>query len=377
MEALKRFIVIAVLLTGLVSKAHGQNIFIKYLKYTLMDTSPPAKPKFIGYPTLAYAPETDWELGISGLLVYRAKQDTNNRLSEVKTFSFVTLQQQYGTVLEHALYTDQNQFYFRGELRFQSFPIEYYGIGPHTNPDLHVIVNTNELRVRERVLYQFAPSWFTGFEADFQRLSKVSIDWEDKEQDIGIPLGSEGSGNLSLGYGIVYDNLHNVLNPREGAYLELAYLGSRTGWGSRYSFNTVQTDLRVYHPVRKRNVLATQFVGQFGAGDIPFNALAQMGGEQLMRGYYRGRYRDQNYAALQLEYRMLPFPFAKRWGASVFAGSGLVFPSFNDVSTDYLRWAVGAGPRFLLFPKKDVYNRLDVAFTKEGMGFYFHIGEAF
>jgi len=129
--------------------------------------------------------------------------------------------------------------------------------------------------------------------------------------------------------------------------------------------------------VRKRNVLATQFVGQFGAGDIPFNALAQMGGEQLMRGYYRGRYRDQNYAALQLEYRMLPFSFAKRWGASVFAGSGLVFPNFNDVSTDYLRWAIGAGPRFLLFPKKDVYNRLDVAFTNEGMGFYFHIGEAF
>ncbi|MFT7100812.1 MAG: hypothetical protein ACJA19_001320, partial [Bacteroidia bacterium] len=29
------------------------------------------------------------------------------------------------------------------------------------------------------------------------------------------------------------------------------------------------------------------------------------------------------------------------------------------------------------FPKKDVYNRIDVAFTPEGYGIYFFVGEAF
>jgi hypothetical protein len=40
-------------------------------------------------------------------------------------------------------------------------------------------------------------------------------------------------------------------------------------------------------------------------------------------------------------------------------------------------WAAGGGIRFLLFPKKDVFTRLDFAFTKEGSGIYIFIGEAF
>ena len=37
----------------------------------------------------------------------------------------------------------------------------------------------------------------------------------------------------------------------------------------------------------------------------------------------------------------------------------------------------GAGLRFLLFPEKDIYTRLDFAITQEGSGVYFFIGEAF
>ena len=37
----------------------------------------------------------------------------------------------------------------------------------------------------------------------------------------------------------------------------------------------------------------------------------------------------------------------------------------------------GAGLRFLVFPEKDIYTRVDVAFTQEGRGIYFFIGEAF
>ena len=33
--------------------------------------------------------------------------------------------------------------------------------------------------------------------------------------------------------------------------------------------------------------------------------------------------------------------------------------------------------RLLIFPDKDIYTRLDLAFTEEGRGLYFFIGEAF
>ncbi len=378
MEIIKRhcFIVFALLVLFPLS-ASSQNILAKYLRYTLMDTSPPAKPKFIAYPTLAFTPETSWEVGVSGLLVYRAKQDTANRLSEMKSFSFLTLAQQYGSVIEHALYTDKNKYFFLGEIRFQNFPINYFGIGPQRPFDQQVVVNTFEFRFRERVLRQIAPSVFTGFEVDFQRLSRVHFEWDGNQQAIGIPTGSNGSTNLSLGWGLLYDNIHNVLNPRHGKYMEVAYLKSNTAWGSTFSFDQWFTDFRFYHPIKKNNILATHVYGQFTNGDVPFNSLAMMGGERLMRGYYLGRYRDKNLLAGQIEYRMLPFSFAKRWGFAMFAAAGSVFPDVNSYTNSPLRWAAGAGPRFLIFPKKDVYNRLDVAFTSEGMGFYFHIGEAF
>ena len=357
-------------------KAHSQNIIKRYFNHTLKDTSDPAKPKFIAYPTVAYAPETSWEFGLSGLFVYRANQDTTNRLSEMQGFTFVTLEKQYGTWLEHALYTDKDKYFFLGQAKFQNFPLSYHGIGMNT-PEEHIaLVSTNELKIKERVLRQVAPSLFTGFEVNFERQANVNFQ-SPTQTPLSLPLGYQGSSNLSLGWGVVYNDIHNVLNPRHGHFGEFAFLSSRQEWGSTFDFNLAFADFRYYRPIKKRNVLAVQAYGQFGGGNIPFNQLALMGGERIMRGYYLGRYRDNNYTAAQVEYRMLPFSFAKRWGASVFASAGTVYPDFQSLKNSPVAWSLGGGPRFLLFPKKDVYNRIDVAFTPEGTGVYFFIGEAF
>jgi hemolysin activation/secretion protein len=105
--------------------------------------------------------------------------------------------------------------------------------------------------------------------------------------------------------------------------------------------------------------------------------LALMGGESLMRGYYLGRYRDQNLVAAQLEYRILPFSFSKKWGASAFIATGQVYGSSTSFSWDAMLPTAGAGLRYLIFPEKDIYTRIDLAFTREGSGVYFFIGEAF
>jgi len=356
--------------------SHSQNIIKRYIDHTLKDTSNPANPKFIAYPTIAYSPETLWEFGLSGLFVYRANRDTINRLSEMQGFGFVTQEGQYGAWVEHALYTDKDKYFFLGQAKFQNFPLSYHGIGMNTPDEKIALVSTTEFKLKERVLRQIKPSLFTGFEVNFERQANVVFETESN-QPIALPLGYAGSSNLSLGWGVVYNDIHNVLNPRHGHFGEIAFLSSRQAWGSTFDFNLAFADLRYYKPIGEKNVLALQAVGQFGAGDIPFNQLALMGGERMMRGYYLGRYRDNNYTAAQVEYRMLPFSFAKRWGGSVFASAGTVYPDFKSLSSSPLAWAIGGGPRFLLFPKKDVYNRIDIAFTPEGYGIYFFIGEAF
>ncbi len=167
------------------------------------------------------------------------------------------------------------------------------------------------------------------------------------------------------------------MNPRQGVYSEWGFLAYDAFTGSDFDFVSYISDNRFYKPIQANKVLAFQIYGQLTTGTPPFNMLALMGGETLMRGYYLGRYRDKNQVAGQVEYRVLPFSFSKRLGASLFMATGQVFG--DDFSFDWKHFLPvgGAGLRFLIFPTKDIYTRLDMAFTSEGQGFYFFIGEAF
>jgi outer membrane protein assembly factor BamA len=123
-----------------------------------------------------------------------------------------------------------------------------------------------------------------------------------------------------------------------------------------------------------------QLLGEFNfGGEVPFNQLSQMGGKNMMRGYFRGRFRDQNQIAAQVEYRFLPLKlgFSKRLGATVFGGVGDVFEDWNQLSIKDIKWSAGVGARFLLFQQKDVYLRVDYAITPDENGFYIGVGEAF
>lgn len=372
-------IVLVLLLISLNASSQEQsNFVVRYINRLVNDTSDISKPQFLAYPTVAYAPETSWEFGISSVFVFYANRDTTNRLSEINGFTFFTLEQQYGLWFDHALYSQDNKWFSLGRIKFQSFPLLYFGIGPETPAQHLAQVDANFIQIKERGLRKILGSLYGGLEVDYQRLSSVRFE-PHSEEISSLPAGSTGSSNLGIGAGILFDNRHNVLNVRKGFFSELAFLRYADVWGSDFTFTTMISDTRIYRPVNKRDVLAFQLLGQFNFGEAPFNQLAMLGGESIMRGYYLGRYRDNNQIATQVEYRFLPLPwsFTKRWGAALFAGTGSVFDQAENISGKNFVWSAGGGVRFLLFPKKDIFTRLDVAFTEEGTGFYIFIGEAF
>ncbi|WP_267289534.1 outer membrane protein assembly factor [Parachryseolinea silvisoli] len=360
------------------AQKHNPSFLRRYVNHLLYDTTDISRPQLLVYPTVAYAPETSWEFGASSVFVFYANRDTANRLSEVSAFTFLTLERQYGIWIDHALYSQNNRWFSLGRVRFQSFPLLYHGIGPES-PEEHLAqVNATLLQIKERVLRKVHGSIYTGLELDYQHLS--SVEFIPREHEVAeYPLGSEGSQNLGVGAGILFDNRHNILNVRKGFFSELAFLNYHHAWGSDHSFTSILSDTRLYRAINARDVLAMQLIGQFNIGGAPFHQLAMLGGESIMRGYYLGRYRDNNQVAFQTEYRFLPLPlgFTKRLGAAVFAGAGSVFNDFRQLKASNLVWSGGAGVRFLLFPKKDIYTRLDLAFTREGTGVYIFIGEAF
>jgi outer membrane protein assembly factor BamA len=378
-----RILLLGVLIWGfmlLTNSLNAQGIVKRYWNSLVNDTSDLSQPQMLVYPTLAFAPETSWEIGFSSLYVYFANRDTTNRLSEINGFTFITLENQYGLWFDHALYSDQDRWFFLGRVRFQSFPLFYHGIGSDTPVEATARVEANQVIIKERVLRKIRNDLFIGLEFGYQRLAAVDFVLPDPEDmDFEMPLGSEGSSNVGLGIGLVQDNRHNVLNVRKGLFSELAFLHYNPAWGSTFNFSSILSDTRVYKPMGKNNVLAAQLLGQFNFGDVPFNQLALLGGENIMRGYYYGRYRDNNQIAAQVEYRFLPLPFnfTDRIGTAVFAGAGSVFNDVSDISISKIAVSGGAGLRFLLFPKKDIWIRTDLAFTREGLGFYIFIGEAF
>jgi hypothetical protein len=358
------------------SSAKAQNFWYRYWESLTAEESNDGSSSFIVYPTVAFAPETSWEFGLSGLYLYYAKSDPSNRLSEFNAFTFYTLENQYGLWIDHANYGHRDRYMFLGRLRFQSFPLFYHGIGRNTPEEPLALVDAQYLLWKEHFLKQIQGYLYGGLYTDLQNLPAPNF-VDQTDDTYPLPEGWEGSFNLGLGLSAVYDDRRNVLNVRDGNFTEISFLKYHPSLGSDFNFTSFLVDSRFFRPIGKNNVWANQLLAQFVDGQAPFHMLSLMGGESMMRGYYYGRYRDQHLLALQSEFRMLPFSFAKRWGASFFMAAGQVYPSFDALQLQEFKLAGGGGLRFLIFPQKDIYTRLDFALTEEGPGFYFFIGEAF
>jgi hypothetical protein len=335
------------------------------------------KANFLVYPTLAYTPETRTEMGLVSLFLFYANKNKQNRLSEINTFSFYTAEKQYGVWLDHAIYGEGEKWFFLGRGKFQYFPMKYYGIGIRAPEQGYAVVNNTNLQLRERVLRKIKENLFAGAEFDFQKIYNIGF---TKIDPVGYdyPSGYKGASNIGLGMGLVYDNRKNVMNVREGLFAELAFLNYPASLGSSHSFRSTQFDLRYFRKgIKPGDVIALQGSALLNKGDVPFNQMAMMGGESMMRGYYIGRFRDKNILASQAEYRFLPFAFSKRWGAAAFVSTATVAPTANALLSTQFKMAGGLGARYLIFKSKDIFVRFDVAFTREGNGYYFFIGEAF
>jgi outer membrane translocation and assembly module TamA len=188
--------------------------------------------------------------------------------------------------------------------------------------------------------------------------------------------GKNGGKSGGLKLGLLYDNRNNVLNSTAGTYIDFAYILHRKFVGSEFDYTITTLDARTYfQPFAQLNhVLAFQIYGYFTDGNTHFTDLAALGGGDIMRGYYEGRYRDNHLLAAQAEYRLHLW---RRIGAVGFISFGEVAPAFNEFSFSGIKPAGGIGLRYKIMEKENLNLRLDVAFGKNTSGIYINISEAF
>ena len=128
----------------------------------------------------------------------------------------------------------------------------------------------------------------------------------------------------------------------------------------------------VYKNLWQGGILAIDLYGQFNSNNSPWALREEFGGNQRMRGYYAGRYIDNNIITGQVELRQ---HLVQRFGFTTWIGGGTVFPSISKFEMKNILPNYGIGLRFEV--KRNVNARVDYGFGKQTGGFVFNIAEAF
>ncbi|WP_167856577.1 BamA/TamA family outer membrane protein [Hymenobacter metallicola] len=333
-------------------------------------------------------PETGFGYGLVVLPVWRFGPDTMVRKSNARLLAWRTQNSQSLVQLTHNVFTPGEQFLVTGELSYYyKFPINYYGFGTTTSRADKSVIEYKLFIINQRVLRQVKRNVFAGLQYRLTNLRDVQV---NKHIDPGLPTERpslllarpereyrQNSLVSGLGPSFLYDGRDNILSTFRGNYLEFSALFNGSALGSGYHFNRFVVDARHFQPLRptSKTILATQLLGQFHTGNVPFRELANLGGEKILRGYYEGRYRDRQLLALQAELRR---PLFWRLNGVVFGSLGQVGNALADLSRNELKASGGAGIRFK-YNRRDRLNiRFDYGFGRDGSnGFYFSIGEAF
>ena len=210
----------------------------------------------------------------------------------------------------------------------------------------------------------------------YKRLqNQVKVDFMVRVAKDIEQLRGENPLNINAGLGVflMYDSRDFITNAYRGIYFKAEQRFFPSFMGNRETFYRTEVQWNAYHPLWKGAVMAYDVHGMFNYGNPPWTMLALMGGSSRMRGYYEGRYRDNNLIEAQVELRQKVYG---RNGIVIWGGAGNVFPSFSKFNGAHTLPNYGIGYRWEF--KKRVNVRLDYGFGLRGQkSFMFGINEAF
>lgn len=345
------------------------------------DSDTSRKTSVIALPAAAYSQETGLELGgLSIISFYTDKADTTTRSSTINGIVTFTTKKQSNFVLKPDIWTPGNKYHIAGTLRYKKFPFDFYGTGDQTRladkdpiEQRLIVLNAEAERRVTRGIY-------AGLNIGFE-----NYEYRDKETGGIFNTGGydlAGSGKVMyLGASVILDTRNTNTYTTKGNYFRINYSYAPNIFGfDNFNGSWIKADFRNFSPLSKELTLGFQstFQGVYG-NQIPFYLLPQLGNDQIMRGYYTGRYRDQNLLTAHTELR---YRFIKRFAAAAFGGTGTVFRNgsfkLNDLKPNY-----GAGIRYFADPGRGLTLRMDYAVGEKRpgeprqTGFYLALAEAF
>ncbi len=324
----------------------------------------PRKVKVLPFPTLGYEPETKFHFGAVALFTLDLYQDSLTRTSNAKVEFNYTLRNQIILESDWNYFFKEEKWFSQGILHFSRYPDLYYGVGANSQLTDELLFETNRVDLSGGLYRNIGRKLFLGGAMRYTNYAKVQSDSINTFDEL------RQRENFGASISAFYDNRNNLLNASEGSFLRVDL---------EYNFSSndyiiFDFDLRKYYTLKHDFVLAGRAYNQFCFNEPAFYDYSVLGGDDYVRGYFYGRYRDLNLSTLQAELRtpmLWRVSFAAISGVSTLYG---VNTSFGEV----IRPNYGMGLRFLVDKENDVNLRFDyVLGNEQNSGFYISFGESF
>lgn len=338
---------------------------------------------FLPIPVAAYSQEAGLILGGAGIFsFYTDKNDPNAKASEIFGLAALSTKKRVQLSFKANVWTKQNKYHYFLEAKYFDQPFNFYGIGNETLLANEDHLNLKKFAATAEIEKRIISKLYLGGGFNYENLV-----YHDKKpggiyQTNTNLVDKNGGQFLFLNLTSLFDSRDNVPYPSKGFYAKIQYDVAPNFFGApNYNGSLIDIDLRNFYKLHKNLNLGLNitYEGVSSQKSIPFYMLRELGNDQFMRGYYSGRFRDDNLITSQAEFRFRPVP---RFGMVAFVGAGKVYANgaFNESSfkPDY-----GLGARFFFDLEKGLAVRLDYAMGEKPLGekrisgFYVSLGEAF
>jgi hypothetical protein len=322
-------------------------------------------------PILFYTPETGIAGGGALLMIHRPDlRDTTRRPSSYLVDFIYTQKKQIIAEVSTDIYLSRGAYRLVGFVHFSRYPQKFYGIGNQTPDSFEEDYTSRTFRASLDALRKISGPISAGPSLFYEDRSLSDLTADGTLQS-GTITGSTGGTTLGIGGVVQWDTRDNIFGPSAGQYFIASLRTSLPG--SDFTFSNLTLDVRHYLDIGGMSTLAMQALAVVTSGTPPFYLLPELGGPNIMRGYYEGRYRDKKLLVVQTEYRI---PIVWRFGGALFAGAGDVAPTLSKFTLHTIKPSYGFGLRYLFDPVEKMSIRIDFGFGKGTNGMYITANQA-
>lgn len=345
-------------------------LLTSFFSFSQHSKEEPKKFKFAAIPMVNYNKTTGFALGAITQGFYKLNsKDTISPTSSTGVMGIYTTNNTYFATVFQRLYLKEDRwrvmfFGGTGNVNFQYWQ-QFFDLGGafigYANQ-----LNFASLKVERKVYKEL----YFGVRAAFTE-SKTSF---EVPQWVPDSIKSTVVNMNNVGYLFNYDRREHQLNPFGGFNIEFKHFFYNQALGSDYDFGKIQFTYNHYYPIKNnRNILATRATANLSYGKVPFQGQNIVGQDDI-RGYTAGKYRENQVYALQAEYR---WRFYKKFGMVAFFGVASAVDQFSSLASSEILPGGGIGLRYQMIESERINIGLDIAQGKDDWGIYFRIGESF